>query len=257
LSSDPNCADRPELEEDVEIDLERRRYLFDAYAQLDTISHYALLGVSRNADAKAIKNAYYRLAGLVHPDRYFGKRLGSYKPKMEAIFTQLSVAYDVLSSPDKRAEYDEDLDHAAVQRSPDEAEVAAPVDPRIVAKRQAALAQLEEHFAAGKAKAQQYVDAALRARAAGDVAAAAEAYRSALTFAANDPDIKRAYEETQKAASDKLGDSHVRKAMLEERFGRWAAAAESWQRAMSVKPNDPEVHARLANALARARAERT
>lgn len=253
MSSDPNGAHRPELDEDVEIDLDRRRYLLDAYAQLGTITHYALLGVSRTADAKAIKNAYYRLSGLVHPDRYFGKRIGSYKPRLEAIFTQLSAAYDVLSSPDKRAEYDEELDDAAEHRSPDDALVAAPVDPRVVAKRQAALAQLKATFAAGKAKAQQYVDAAVRARASGDIAAAAEAYRSALTYAANDPEIKRAYEEMQQAASAKLGESHIRKAMLEERFGRWAAAAESWQRAMAAKPNDPEVHARLANAMARAR----
>ena len=30
------------------------------------------------------------------------------------------------------------------------------------------------------------------------------------------------------------------------------ASAESWQRVMSAKPTDPEVHARLANALSRA-----
>lgn len=255
MSSDPNGAHRPELDEDVEIELDRRRYLFDAYAQLATITHYALLGVARTADEKAIKNAYYRLSGLVHPDRYFGKRLGSYKPKLEAIFTQLSVAYEVLSSPEKREQYDADLDEAAAHRTPGETQAAAPVDPRLVAKRQAALALLKETFAAGKAKAQHYVDAAVRARASGDIAAAADAYRSALTYAANDPDIKRAYEETQQAASAKLGESHIRKAMLEERFGRWAAAAESWQRAMAVKPNDPEVHARLANAMARARGE--
>src|SRR5438270_103734 len=59
----------PELDEDVDLDPERRRYILDAYAQLDRINHYALLGINRAADAKAVKAAYFRLAGLVHPER--------------------------------------------------------------------------------------------------------------------------------------------------------------------------------------------
>ena len=239
-----------EAPEDVELAEDRRRYIDDAYERMDELSYYALLGVSRTAEAKAVKAAYYRLAGVVHPDRYFGKRLGSYKPKMEVLFTRITTAYETLSSPDKRAEYDASLPEAA---GPHEApQAAAPVDPRLAAKRAAALEGLKQHFADGKAKAKRYADTAARARAAGDVVAAADAYRSALTFAPGDPALTAAYEETQRVASEKLAESHMRKALLEEKFGRWAAAAESWQRVMSAKPNDPDVHARLANAIARA-----
>jgi curved DNA-binding protein CbpA len=244
--------------EEGEIDLEpeRRQYVTDVYAQLDTITHYALLGVNRMADKKAIKNAYYRLAGLVHTDRYFGKRLGSYKAKMEAIFARTSLAYEILSSTEKRQKYDALLDEALAQiaRHGNGAAVqAAPVDPRVAAKRQAARDGLREHFAAGKAKAQEYAQVAVRALAAGNIVGAIEAYRSALGFAPNDPQLAAALADAERAAGDKLAESHRRKAMLEERFGRWAAAAESWQRVMSAKPDDPDVHARLANALARAR----
>jgi curved DNA-binding protein CbpA len=237
------------LEEDVELDPERRRYVIDVFAQLGTMSHYAVLGIHPTADKKAVKNAYYRLAGLVHPDRYFGKRLGSYKAKMEAIFARTSLAYETLTSAEKRAAYDKTLAPVATQAAP------APIDPRLAAKRQAALDGLKEHFRAGKAKAAEYAAVAARAKAAGDITAAAEAYRSALTFAPGDPALVEAYEEIQRAAGEKLAESHMRKALLEERFGRWAAAAESWQRVMSVKPNDPDVHARLANALARSRGQ--
>ncbi len=241
-------AEPPELHEDVDLDDARRRYILDAFGQLARITHYALLGVPSAADAKAVKDAYYRLAGLVHPDRYFGKRLGSFKPKMEALFARISEAFETLSSPDARAEYDEWLEAQDTDAAPQR----APVDPRIVARRQAALEALKEHHAAGREKARQYAETAARARSAGDVVAAAEAYRSALTFSPGDPALVAAYEETQRAAAEKLGESHLKKALLEERFGRWAAAAESWQRVMSVKPNDAEVHARLANAIARA-----
>lgn len=99
-------SDPPELQEDVDLDMEHRRYILDAHAQLERLNHYALLGVNRAADQKAVKAAYFRLAGLVHPDRYFGKRLGSYKPKMELLFTHITAAYETLSKAKTRAEYD-------------------------------------------------------------------------------------------------------------------------------------------------------
>ena len=246
-------VDPPELLEEVDLDEARRRYILDAFAQLGRITHYALLGVPRAAEAKAVKAAYFRLAGLVHPDRYFGKHLGSYKPKMEALFARITEAFETLSSAKARAEYDTWLDAAAGDPGPSAVSAErAPVDPRLVVKRQAALEALKQHHAAGREKARQYAETGARARAAGDVVGAADAYRNALTFAPGDPALVAAYEETQRAAAEKLGDSHTKKALLEERFGRWAAAAESWQRVMSLKPNDPEVHARLANAIARA-----
>lgn len=248
---------------DLDLDPERKRYIDEAHAKLDRLTFYSLLGVPRNADAKAVKNAYYRLAGLVHPDRYFGKRLGDYKVKLEALFTEITAAHDTLSSPDKRADYDAWLDRTEAREGVESepAGVAppamtAPVDPAVAAKRQAALEGLKQRFADGKAKAQKYAEAGARARAAGDVVAAAEAYRSALTFAPGDAALNSAFEETQRAATGKLAESHERKALLEEKLGRWEAAAESWQRVMAARPDDPAVHARLAEAMARARAKR-
>ena len=242
------ASDRPELHEDVELDEARRRYVLDAYGQLEHITHYALLGIAPNADKAAVKNAYFRLAGLVHPDRYFGKRLGSYKPKLEALFARASEAFETLSSPPLRDAYDAVL---AGRGANHPAAVAAPVDPRLAARRQAALESLKQHHEAGRAKALQYAETARRARAAGDVVAAAAAYRSALTFAPGDAALLEAYEETQRAEAEKLVESHTKKALLEERLGRWAAAAESWQRVLIARPDDPEVRRRLADVLAR------
>jgi curved DNA-binding protein CbpA len=246
--------DPPELSEDVDLDLERRRYILDTYAQVDRINYYALLGVNRAADKKALKDAYFRLAGLVHPDRYFGKRLGSFKPKMELLFTRVTRAYETLSRTKTRAEYDAQLGQMeAHDKALGRDVVAAPVDPRVAAKRQAALEGLKAHFAEGKAKAKQYADAGARARAAGDLVAAAEAYRSALTFAPGDPELAAAAAELDKAASAKLAEGHMRKAQMEERFGRWAAAVESWQRVVAARPDDADARSHLANAVAKAR----
>ena len=98
--------DPAELDEPVDIDLPRRRQILDLYYRLDQVSHYQLFGVSPDADKKAIKEAYFEIVNVFHPDRYFGKSVGSFKPKLEKVFARLTESYDVLSRKASRAEYD-------------------------------------------------------------------------------------------------------------------------------------------------------
>ncbi len=60
---------------------------------------YELLGVDRSADADTIKKAYRRLARQYHPDV-------NPDPAAQERFKEISVAYEVLSDPSKRASYD-------------------------------------------------------------------------------------------------------------------------------------------------------
>lgn len=61
--------------------------------------YYQTLGVNADADAKAIKAAYRRLARKYHPDV-------SAEENAEDQFKEVSEAYEVLKDKDKRAEYD-------------------------------------------------------------------------------------------------------------------------------------------------------
>ncbi len=63
--------------------------------------YYAALGVTRDADAAAIKKAYRALARDLHPDK------NPDNAAAEAKFKEASEAYGVLSDPQKRTEYDE------------------------------------------------------------------------------------------------------------------------------------------------------
>jgi curved DNA-binding protein CbpA len=102
--------DPTELEEvGVDLDSERRREILDAFYRLDHLDHYQLLGVERDADKKDIRESYFRLSKTFHPDTLFGKRLGTYKVKMEAVFRRLTDAYEVLSKAKKRERYDDYL----------------------------------------------------------------------------------------------------------------------------------------------------
>ncbi|WP_263261540.1 DnaJ C-terminal domain-containing protein [Pseudomonas sp. RIT-PI-S] len=67
---------------------------------MDFKDYYKILGVEPTADDKAIKTAYRKLARKYHPDV-------SKEPNAEAHFKEASEAYDALSNPEKRAEYDE------------------------------------------------------------------------------------------------------------------------------------------------------
>ena len=69
---------------------------------------YELLGVERSADGATIKSAYRKLAMQYHPDRNGGCK------DNEAKFKAISVAYECLKDPQKRAAYDR-YGHAAFQ----------------------------------------------------------------------------------------------------------------------------------------------
>lgn len=63
--------------------------------------YYEVLGVDKNAKQEDIKRAYRRLAKKYHPD------LNKDNPKeAEEKFKELSEAYEVLSNPQKRSNYD-------------------------------------------------------------------------------------------------------------------------------------------------------
>jgi molecular chaperone DnaJ len=63
-------------------------------------SLYDTLGVSKSASPDEIKKAYRKLAREYHPDRNPGDAAA------EAKFKDVQAAYDVLSDPDKRKQYD-------------------------------------------------------------------------------------------------------------------------------------------------------
>lgn len=63
--------------------------------------YYEILGVSPTATQEEIKQAFRRLAKQYHPDVYKGD-----KKEAERKFRRIAEAYEVLSDPEKRAQYD-------------------------------------------------------------------------------------------------------------------------------------------------------
>eukprot|EP00188_Purpureofilum_apyrenoidigerum_P003983 Plantae.Rhodophyta-Purpureofilum_apyrenoidigerum.ctg43259.p1 GENE.Plantae.Rhodophyta-Purpureofilum_apyrenoidigerum.ctg43259~~Plantae.Rhodophyta-Purpureofilum_apyrenoidigerum.ctg43259.p1 ORF type:complete len:137 (-),score=20.60 Plantae.Rhodophyta-Purpureofilum_apyrenoidigerum.ctg43259:503-913(-) len=63
---------------------------------------YKVLGISREARAKDIRAAYRRMAVKWHPDKNISRRR-----EAEEVFKRVAVAFEVLSDPEKRYQYDQ------------------------------------------------------------------------------------------------------------------------------------------------------
>src|SRR5438477_4951448 len=72
--------------------------------------YYEVLGVSRKASAEEIKKAHRRLVRQYHPD------VNKNNPAATEQFKEVQEAYDVLSDPAKRKQYDQ-FGHAGVGAS--------------------------------------------------------------------------------------------------------------------------------------------
>ncbi len=65
------------------------------------MEHYQTLGVAKTATPDEIKKAYRKLASQHHPD----------KGGDTAMFQKIQIAYDTLSDPEKRKQYDNPMTH--------------------------------------------------------------------------------------------------------------------------------------------------
>jgi curved DNA-binding protein CbpA len=85
--------------------LNRIRRAFEALEKAD---YYAVLGVARDADGEAIRQAYYNRARQLHPDRLVGAPEPG-RTQASTIYKRVSEAYQTLGDPELRTLYDTTL----------------------------------------------------------------------------------------------------------------------------------------------------
>ncbi|GAB2284261.1 hypothetical protein Dimus_018727 [Dionaea muscipula] len=102
----------------TEVVKENRSSLIEMKRIISSFDHYDALGYPRHKkiDSAMLKKEYHKKAMLVHPDKNLGSLLASES------FKKLQCAYEVLSDPAKRREYDDQLRKnefkQSVQKSP-------------------------------------------------------------------------------------------------------------------------------------------
>jgi molecular chaperone DnaJ len=80
---------------------------------LNRINLYAILGLPKNASSKDITSAYRKLALKYHPDR-------NKSPFANDMMLKINTAYNILSDPIKREEYDYSLLHPEKINQPEQ-----------------------------------------------------------------------------------------------------------------------------------------
>jgi uncharacterized protein DUF4388/DnaJ-like protein len=94
-----------------------RQLVLDTYRQLDWLSHYDLLGVSRKASLAEIDEAYRSRARLFDPTLKAHPELVDLWRPLTVLAKWLKVAHGVLSNPLSREAYDRKIDEATPGRT--------------------------------------------------------------------------------------------------------------------------------------------
>ena len=89
------------------------------YAKCDAFGYYDILGVDRDASPEDINSAYYIVSKMFHPDRHFSQSTQDLKEKLTKIFFYIDRAYETLSDPKKRSEYDNVLSEEGASAAQD------------------------------------------------------------------------------------------------------------------------------------------
>jgi len=80
--------------------------------KVEGANYYAVLELGGACTTEQIRDAYYFLARRYHPDRFRSGDLADLIEPIETFFTRVTESYNTLVDPDRRAEYDEQLDQA-------------------------------------------------------------------------------------------------------------------------------------------------
>ncbi|HEX5059411.1 MAG TPA: DnaJ domain-containing protein [Kofleriaceae bacterium] len=97
----PTAEEKSALAEPGDLDADERVRILVMARLVDERDPWALLGVPTGSDAKVLKRAYFTLSKEIHPDRHYGKQLGTFADRLSVVFEAVSRAYARLTSPAK------------------------------------------------------------------------------------------------------------------------------------------------------------
>lgn len=236
-----------DLAEDVDIDLERRKEILFADAHLARWSHWEVLGIRWNAPTAAAKDAYLEKVKVFHPDRYAGKRLGSYRARLERVFRKITEARDVLADGVRRAAY------ARESAPPEEfarMEARKLEDERRAEERRVRLAR-QSPLLARASRVSELVQRGKAALAEGRFAAAANDLQLAQGLDPQNREIAALAADARKKAGAAKGVELFRTALEAEALGNATGALAGFRDALEADPTNARAAAHGVKAAAR------
>jgi tetratricopeptide (TPR) repeat protein len=224
--------DEAALAEDVDIDPERRRLILLAEASLERWTHWEALGIPWNAPVAEAKAAYIERAKVFHPDRYAGKRLGSFRGRLERVFRRIAQARDELADDARRAAY---ARKTASSTDFTRIEARRLEDERRGEERRARLAR-QNPLVARVARVQEFVQRGKAALSEGRFAAAANDLGLALGLDPKNAELAALAAEARRKAAAARATDLFHKGLEAEIVGNAAAALERYREALEHDP---------------------
>jgi tetratricopeptide (TPR) repeat protein len=251
--------DPADLAEDVDLEVERRREILFADANASRWTLWQVLDLPWNAPAAAAKAAYLDKVKVFHPDRYAGKRLGSYRGRLERVFRRLTEARDTLSDEARRVAY------ARATAPADEyarLEARKLDDERRAEERRARLSR-QNPLLARAARVSELVRRGKQAFADGKFSQAANDLQVALSLDPRNVELASLVADARRKAGATRAAEHYDRGVSAEVMGRPGAALAAFKEALEADPANVRAAAAAARVAiqlgdvgeARARAE--
>jgi len=234
LPSGTGPTQQDPLSEVVDLDPDRRREILAREALLGR-DDWTVLGLKPGANAEAVKLAYFEASRVFHPDRYYGKNLGSFRGRLDRIFHRLSEAHERLTEALRKAP---PASTARPGRTPSGGAPSpgrtAAVDPRADERR----ARLARHpYLATKARAGALVDEAQRQlKSAPDKALQLLEQAKVLGGAPAKGRAPTLEHEAKHQLAVKRADDEMRSGNAAASAGDAAGAAHAYARASNLDP---------------------
>jgi curved DNA-binding protein CbpA len=247
------------FEAGIDLTREEQRRILEFEASLDRPYH-TLLGLDRDADAKAIKRAYFALSKEFHPDRHFRSELGGFALRIDRIFKKIVEAYELLSDPATRAEIERSMSQEPPPAAPaaaSETERAAQRPPSAPAApmsgKRAVLERLRQHFripekvlAERRFKAKQFYQAAMVSARKGCWLEAGASVRLAIAFDPWNDEYKHGFAEVQAQVHQVRANELLQEADASLDASAQQQAMRMYEEALGYRPCDPEINEKAA-----------
>lgn len=237
------------MSEQVDLPPERKKEILDLERSLDTGDYYALLSLQPGATTEQIKQAYYDASRKFHPDRFYGKNLGSFRGRIERIFRKLTEAEKILSDPDKREEYLKANPHLRPFTASAEVSVKTEEDEQRDAERRARFAK--HPYLMKGAKVNDLVTKAKRALSSGDAAIALADLGAALQIDPKHKDALALQAEARKAHELHRATTELKRAVELEKDGDTEGACSAYRIASGLDPKNGKAAFKAAQLMIR------
>lgn len=242
----PGVIDESSIDQSLDLDVEVQRRILDMESRLSG-SYAELLGVSRDADTKAIKKAYRKLSRDFHPDRYFRKEIGDFKLRLDAIFKKIFEAYELLSDPATRGDAQKAMaSNASSPGVPLPGQPAAPLTPverlrqRMSIKIPDSLRREQDDRARG------LHDSARSSLRSGRLLEAASSIRLAISFDPHADAYRKTFGEIQAAVAEERIETLFAEASKWTEPAEFTSGLKLCEEALLYRPHDPKLNATAA-----------